>query len=674
MKKTKTEIKLFVLLFILTSVIALLFPPEGHAVPAAPLVHTLGQPDGTIFNARQWGDESYHGWETEEGYTIVFDEGLNRWTYAIPDQYGNLVSSSRIVGLERPPIDVPGHIRPAIQALRMLPVMRLDMEVAPQVVSPAGTANIPVIEINFNNTTTTYTSNDFNTLLFGTSNNSMKDYYEEVSYGVFTVSPGPGGVAGWYTASNTHNYYGQNFFGSDRWPGTLVREAVAAADAAGFNFAPYDQDGDCYVDVINIIHQGSGEEASGVATDIWSHRWNLNSAYSSGRSNGGAYSTNDNCTSNPAVKVKVNDYVIQPETLYGQISTMGVFTHEYGHALGLPDLYDTDYSSNGIGDWSLMAGGSWNGVTRPGDRPAHLDPWCKYQLGWVVPTQVSGALTNEPIDQAATYADVYKLGIGTPLSGEYFLLENRQKTGFDAALPGAGLLVWHIDGNTISGKINLNTVNNSECYPGGPSCALNHFGVAVVQADNLWELEKNIDSGDTGDPFPGSTAKTSFTNSTLPNSNLYNGSASGVGITNIGASGPTMTADLSAPATIVRIEEDNPAITYTGSWTDYTCSSCSNNGLRYSGQTSARAEFSFNGTGIKWIVARANMMGKARVFLDGVNMGLVDLYSSTTKYQQVLQATGLTAGNHTVAIEVSGQKNASSTGYYIDLDAFEVLP
>ena len=83
----------------------------------------------------------------------------------------------------------------------------------------------------------------------------------------------------------------------------------------------------------------------------------------------------------------------------GRRETIGVFAHEYGHALGLPDLYDTDYSSNGIGDWSLMAGGSHNYIVRGGDSPAHLDAWCKYSLRWVTPTQVSGTLPNESITQ-----------------------------------------------------------------------------------------------------------------------------------------------------------------------------------------------------------------------------------------------------------------------------------
>jgi M6 family metalloprotease-like protein len=533
---------------------SLLLGGIAYAVPAAPVIHTLNQPDGSSFEARQWGDEWCHGWETLDGYSILFDEDLVSWTYATYGIDGSLISSLRVVGRDTPPGEVSKNIRPKGQARMMIPPKGLSWELSTEIrqgiVPPTGTANIPVILINFSNTTTTYTVTNFNTLLFGTANNSMKDYYEEVSYGAFSVSPGPSGIVGWHQASNNHDYYGTDVGGEgdDAWPGDLVYEAVVAADAAGFNFAAYDEDGDCYVDVVAIVHQGSGQEASPAATDIWSHRWTLNSAQYWGRSNYGEYTTNDTCTADPMKKVKVNDYIIQPETLLGGLTTMGVFAHEYGHALGLPDLYDTDDSSQeisqGIGEWSLMANGSWNYVSMDGDRPAHLDAWCKYKLGWVTPTLVSGTLTNQPIIQEATAADVYQLRIGSPWTGgEYFLVENRQKTGFDAGLPGAGLLIWHIDESKTS--------NDEECYPGGPSCATYHYHVALVQADNLWNLEKRPNSGgnngDTGDPYPGSSNNTSFTDTSSPNSKLYNGNTSSVSITSISASGSPMTATMSCP-------------------------------------------------------------------------------------------------------------------------------
>ncbi|MBI4683829.1 MAG: M6 family metalloprotease domain-containing protein, partial [Nitrospirae bacterium] len=551
---------MFAALVVIAVVSCLILPFKAYAVPAAPVTHTLSQPDGSFFEARQWGDENINGWETQEGYTIVFDKDLNFWTYADHDTDGSLISSGMIVGKDIIH-SLSKNLRPKDEALAGIVFKRHSKELkisekaeevsetAEFVVPPTGTGYVPTILINFNDRTTTYTTGNFNTLLFGAGNYSMKDYYQEVSYSVFSVSAGPGGVVGWYTAANGHNYYGYSN-GFTR-AAMLAKEAVTSADG-GFNFAPYDQDGDCYVDVANIIHQGSGTEASGDNTDIWSHRWSFAGAGI------GIYTTNDACPAGGFIKI--NDYVIQPEILYGQIQTMGVFAHEYGHALGLPDLYDTDGSSEGIGNWSLMAGGSWNYVTRSGDRPAHMDAWSKYKLGWVTPTQVIGTLTNESITQAATTADVYKMLNGTPDIGEYFLVENRQKTGFDAGLPGAGLLIWHIDASIPT--------NQNECYPGGPPCSTQHYKVALVQADNLWEMEKNIDRGDTGDPYPGSTNNTSFNSSSSPNSNLYNGSLSNASVTSISASASTMTATLSVtglnPDLIVQSISTNPVSPYQG--------------------------------------------------------------------------------------------------------------
>jgi hypothetical protein len=256
--------------------------------------------------------------------------------------------------------------------------------------------------------------------------------------------------------------------------------------------------------------------------------------------------------------VTVNDYAIQPERDVARMNTIGVFCHEFGHALGLPDLYDTDYTSWGIGDWGIMAFGSYNKDTNDGDSPAHFTAWSKYFLGWVTPTQIlSTTLPCAPIDRASNNADVYQLLSGTPTSGEYFLVENRQKAGFDQGLPGEGLLIWHIDGDTIDSKRSANTVNDSECYPGGPSCATNHYGVALVPADNLWDLEQKIDQGDSGDPFPGSTNNTLFTDTSSPNSDLYDGSESTAGVGNIAYSSGRYVAFESEATNLVANDTNN---------------------------------------------------------------------------------------------------------------------
>jgi hypothetical protein len=128
--------------------------------------------------------------------------------------------------------------------------------------------------------------------------------------------------------------------------------------------------------------------------------------------------------------------------------------------------------------------------------------------------------------------------------------------------------------------------------------------------------------------------------------------------------------------TYFEVEEPSPAIEYNppGSWRDYICGGCSGGALKYSSQTGARLDFTFYGIGVKWIAAKAKQLGKASVYFDGVYKGQVDLYSPTTKFRVVVaKKYGFPFGQHTLRIEVSGQKNPNSTGFIVDADAFEVI-
>jgi M6 family metalloprotease-like protein len=500
---------------------------NSYAVPASPTIHTLTQSNGLTFKAQQWGDEWSNGWETTTGYTILLDKINGVWKYATSQLDGRLTTSKFRVGIDTLPENFPQKLRPKKQTALQKNIPPATVLAIEAVVPPLGTANVPVILINFNDRTTTYTPLNFENLLFGVGNKSMNDYYKEVSYEEFSVSSGPAGVVGWYQALHGHNYYGYNQ--GFKLARELAEEAVTAADTT-VNFADYDSDGDCYVDTVMIIHQGTGTEASGDYNDIWSHAWNI------------TYITNDNASCGA---IKISNYTMEPEILQGNIHTVGVFAHEYGHALGLPDLYDTDDSSEGIGNWDLMAGGAWNKVTKLGDTPAHLSAWSKYALGWVVPHLVTAELSNESIEQVATQADVYQFLTGSPLTGgEYFLVENRTRTGFDAGLPTSGLAIWHIDESKASLD---NTDNANECVsPDNPAgnCAAKHYRVALIQADNRWDLEKGTNRGNRGDLYSSLLNYTTFNDNSSPSSKLYNGSSSKVCVTGISNSGSVMTATL----------------------------------------------------------------------------------------------------------------------------------
>lgn len=507
----------------LVAIAMLLMSAEALAAPASPDVHILTQPDGTSFDAVQWGDEWLHGLETSEGYTIVLNESTGFWEYARVSLSGELEPSGMRVGVRVLSDSVRLHVRPSREI--MLQRRLCEPEVSARVVPSIGTANLPVILIEFSDRTHTYSTAQFEELLFGdhpaiaTGPGSMKDYYNEVSYGAFSVSPGPAGVVGWFAATRVHDYYG-DMHGMER-AAELVKEAVLAADPY-VDFSKYDNDHDGIVDTVMIVHQGRGAEESRDSTDIWSHKWSL-----SGAGVGAVY----------ADGVWINTYTIQPEEYWQSISSIGIFAHEYGHALGLPDLYDTDDSSEGVGNWCLMGGGNWNRTNTSGDSPAHMSAWCKSFMGWVNPTLVRGGYAGRPFLATAYAGDVVQL-LPNPNGpsdwdrwgggeGEYFLVENRYKAGFDAGLPGSGLAIWHIDERQG---------NNADEY---------HKLVDLEEADGKDDLDWKRNRGDAGDLYPGSSNNRRFGDLTIPDNWWHDYRNTGCSVRNISDAGPVMTADVS---------------------------------------------------------------------------------------------------------------------------------
>jgi len=212
---------------------------------------------------------------------------------------------------------------------------------------------------------------------------SMKKYYADMSGGTFNLAID---VKGPYTASRNAAYYGGNDSDDfDLYPATLVREAVVAASNAGVDFAPYDNDNDGEVDMVMVVHAGAGEEASEVANDIWSHAWELSSGQIYGDGNGPVYADGK----------KVDIYCIQPEYIFSAgDSTIGVFCHEFAHILGLPDLYDTEYESQGAGIFTIMSGGGWAGPGGMGSRPTPFLAWEKNMLGWLTAKSPNGNVVS----------------------------------------------------------------------------------------------------------------------------------------------------------------------------------------------------------------------------------------------------------------------------------------
>ena len=336
---------------------------------------------------------------------------------------------------------------------------------------------------------------------------SVREYFAQVSHGLVDIG---GEVVGPYRLPLRLEQYANGESGTGAATPNARTMARAAAEAANgaVNFRPYDNDGNGYVDAFIVIHAGPGGEQTGSGGDIWSHKWVLPN---------GAYNADG---------TRIYAYLTIPED-----ARIGVACHELGHLLfGWPDLYDTDGSSEGLGTWCLMAGGSWNG---DGDIPAHPSAWCKARQGWIsVVNQTRNATLSIPDVKDGHVA--YRLWKDGAQGKEYFLVENRRRRQFDSRLPGDGLLVYHVDETTDS--------NADERRP----------LVALLQADGREDLNRALNRGDSGDPFPGSTRKRELSTTTSPSTKSNAGVATGVAIQEIAQSGTAITARVAVRAAAAR--------------------------------------------------------------------------------------------------------------------------
>lgn len=336
---------------------------------------------------------------------------------------------------------------------------------------------------------------------------SMRDYYLEISYGSVEFITT---VVGWFRLPQPYTYYTNGNYGFGSYPMNaqkMAEDAVWAADSV-VDFSEFDNDDDGYIDALFIVHAGPGAEVTGNVNHIWSHAWTtMNIPY--------------------VDSVYAWRYSTEPED-----GRVGVFSHEAGHAIfGLPDLYDYDYDSEGVGVWSLMAGGSWN---YSGRSPAHMDAYCKIESGFVTPQVVTSNQDSVLIPNVTYNPVIYKLWRDGSPGTEYFLVENRLQNGFDSYLPWFGLLLYHVDETMPN--------NNHQWYPGYTSYG--HYKVAVEQSDGLWQLEQNVNAGNAGDPFPGTMPMHfTFNDTTVPDSKDYYFISTYVAVENVSYPGDTMTAD-----------------------------------------------------------------------------------------------------------------------------------
>lgn len=509
---------------------------QATAKPAKQGIMTVPAADGTELRVRLAGDEFFHQYFTEDGYPLIERGGL--FYYGDYDADGNVIDSgiragdmslrgqearsflsgidmqgleSRILkraarserranlfadnvgGVSRTPAKAAGEDGPPYErGYGLFPDLRF----------PAyGAQKAIVILVEYTDTkfNTSYNAKDYFTRMLNEDGfadyggtGCAAEYFRLNSGGAFRPEFD---VYGPITLANNMAYYGGNDWGgNDQRPADMVKEACEQLDDI-VDFSEYDRNGDGIVDNIFIFYAGRGEASGGSANTVWPHSWNMVSAgypdlYFDG--------------------VRVHTYGCSNEWENGRPDGVGTFIHEFSHVMGLPDLYATRYTSSFTpGAWSALDYGPYN---NDGMTPPNYGAFERYALGWMKPNEING-----PLSAVLPTVDDNVAGvIRTAKDTEFFLVENRQQTGWDAYIPGHGMLVWHVDYNDYTW--NRNEVNNT------PS----HQYVDIEEADGV-----QTDSSRAGDAFPGTTNKTSFTPQTTPAMKTWSGQAVNFPITDI---------------------------------------------------------------------------------------------------------------------------------------------
>jgi M6 family metalloprotease-like protein len=346
---------------------------------------------------------------------------------------------------------------------------------------------------------------------------SVRDYYNFNSNGQFTPEFD---VVGPVTISKDSEYYGaNNAEESDVNVASMITEACLLVDST-VDFSQYDFNHDGIVDNVYIYYAGRGEADGGGANTIWPHSFNLK-------------------YSNINLKldsVTIDHYACSNELNYlNEMDGIGAFTHEYGHVIGLPDMYDVDYGDyNGDGFdlnyWSLMASGSYNNNSCT---PPCLSVVERYILGWTNP-QVLDSVQKVQVSDFGTSNSGFKINTKDP--GEFYLLENRQKTVnvWDAYIPYHGMLIYHIDmrenDTTIINYYGTNyRITYANCWRNNLVNAISaHQCCDLEEADNTRTFYTGSNytqymNGLKGDPFPGTSNIIGFSDGTTPSMKTWNG-------------------------------------------------------------------------------------------------------------------------------------------------------
>ena len=351
----------------------------------------------------------------------------------------------------------------------------------------------------------------------GNFKGSVADYFKAQSNGKFEMNFD---VMGPYTLGE-QAYYGKNEGDQqDVNVQAMISGCLGKAASEGIDFSPYDWDGDGEMEMVFVVYAGRGEATGGDVNTIWPHKGRMTNPVKCGNKT----LTNYACSNELSVS--------------NEVDGIGTICHEFSHCFGYPDAYDVNYTGlYGMGTWDLMCQGNYNGN---GFTPAGYTAYEKYAAGWITPIELKENTSVSGMKPLAEGGDAY-IFKNPNNSDEYYLIENRQKKGWDAGLAGSGIIINHIDYNLKAWNYNI---------PNSMMSGINdHERITLIPADNI-----KSDKNEENDPWPYGN-KNRLANNTTPACNTYNLNTDGTKLMNIILSDMAIVADGTASFTFQNLNK-----------------------------------------------------------------------------------------------------------------------
>lgn len=403
---------LWVVLFVVLS---------AMAVPAKPGVwRTISLTDGTQVKVQLVGDEFMHYYQSADGTRYLYDAASATYQVYSDSQFSN---SRRKAVARRAKANNRRAVRRKADVTNIFQGTKKGLIILAQFTDSKFQSGHDRALYNKIANAENYTDNGFK--------GSVKDYFKAQSAGQFELDFD---VVGICQLKNPCSYYGGNdaYTGDDLRAGEMVAEACQWAATQGVDFSQYDWDGDGEVDQVFVLYAGKGEADGGAESTIWPHEFALSySDYGKSLSFNG---------------VKVDTYACSAELNgRGKLGGIGTFCHEFSHCMGFPDFYDTSYSGwFGMGDYDLMCAGNYN---NDGKCPAGYSAYEKHECGWITfqdVTHIEEDLHVAGLKAISEGGSAYVIK-NKAHEDEYYIVENRQNTGWDAYLPSEGVMITHVD-------------------------------------------------------------------------------------------------------------------------------------------------------------------------------------------------------------------------------------